>query len=73
MIMSELWVERHRPQSVDEIKGQASVVSRLTVYAEHKEFPHLLFAGPLNRENYGSHGIDQGRFWRTLSRQFALK
>ena len=47
MIMSELWVERHRPQSVDEIKGQASVVSRLTVYAEHKEFPHLLFAGPL--------------------------
>ena len=44
--MSELWVERHRPQSVDEIRGQASVVSRLTVYAEHKEFPHLLFAGP---------------------------
>ena len=44
--MSELWVERHRPQSVGEIRGQASVVSRLSVYAEHKEFPHLLFAGP---------------------------
>ena len=45
-VMSELWVERHRPQSVSEIRGQASVVSRLKVYAEHKEFPHLLFAGP---------------------------
>ena len=44
--MSELWVERHRPQSVGEIRGQASVVSRLSVYAEHKEFPHMLFAGP---------------------------
>lgn len=44
--MSELWVERHRPQSVSEIRGQSSVVSRLKVYAEHKEFPHLLFAGP---------------------------
>ena len=42
--MSELWVERHRPQSVGEIRGQASVVSRLSVYAEHKEFPHMLFA-----------------------------
>ena len=44
--MSELWVEKHRPQSVSEIRGQPAVVQRLTVYAEKKEFPHLLFAGP---------------------------
>ena len=44
--MSELWVERHRPQSVTEIRGQAAVVQRLTIYSEKKEFPHLLFAGP---------------------------
>ena len=44
--MSELWVEKHRPQSVPEIRGQPAVVQRLTIYAKQKEFPHLLFAGP---------------------------
>jgi replication factor C small subunit len=44
--MSELWVERHRPQAVSEIRGQHAVVQRLAVYSEKKEFPHLLFAGP---------------------------
>lgn len=44
--MSELWVEKHRPQSVDQIRGQAAVVNRLSIYAQNKEFPHLLFAGP---------------------------
>ena len=44
--MSDLWVEKHRPQSVQEIRGQLPVVQRLTIYSENKEFPHLLFAGP---------------------------
>ena len=44
--MSELWVERHRPQTVGDIKGQRAVVARLKAYAEMRTFPHLLFAGP---------------------------
>jgi len=44
--MDELWVEKHRPRSVDAIRGQPSVVSRLTAYAASGTFPHLLFAGP---------------------------
>ena len=44
--MSDLWVEKHRPQSVNEIRGQPAVVQRLKIYSEQKEFPHLLFAGP---------------------------
>ena len=44
--MSELWVEKHRPRSVSEIRGQPAVVQRLAIYAEQKQFPHLLFAGP---------------------------
>jgi replication factor C small subunit len=44
--MSKLWVEKHRPQSVPEIRGQTAVVQRLTIYAQQREFPHLLFAGP---------------------------
>ncbi|MAT48366.1 MAG: Replication factor C small subunit, partial [Euryarchaeota archaeon] len=31
--MDELWVEKHRPRSVNEIKGQPSIVSRLRAYA----------------------------------------
>ena len=44
--MSELWVERHRPRSVSEMKGQRAVVDRLGGYSEKGTFPHLLFAGP---------------------------
>ena len=44
--MDELWVEKHRPRSVDEIKGQPSVVSRLRAYAKNGTFPHLMLAGP---------------------------
>ena len=44
--MSELWVERYRPSTVSEIKGQQAVVARLTAYSSKKTFPHLLFAGP---------------------------
>ena len=44
--MSELWVERHRPRSVSEMKGQKAVVDRLGGYSEKGSFPHLLFAGP---------------------------
>ena len=44
--MSELWVERHRPRTVGDIRGQSSVVQRLASYAKVADFPHLLFAGP---------------------------
>ena len=44
--MSEMWVERHRPQTVADIKGQKAVVDRLVAYSQKKTFPHLLFAGP---------------------------
>lgn len=44
--MAKMWVEKHRPQSVAEIRGQEAVIGRLRAYAEQKTFPHLLFAGP---------------------------
>ena len=44
--MSEMWVERHSPQTVGDIKGQKAIVDRLKAYAESRTFPHLLFAGP---------------------------
>jgi replication factor C small subunit len=44
--MNEMWVEKHRPRSVAQIKGQVAIVERLSAYAESGSFPHLLFAGP---------------------------
>ena len=44
--MNEMWVEKHRPRSVAQIKGQTAIVDRLRAYAESGTFPHLLFAGP---------------------------
>ena len=44
--MNEMWVEKHRPRSVVEIKGQEAIVDRLRAYAKNGTFPHLLFAGP---------------------------
>jgi replication factor C small subunit len=44
--MNEMWVEKHRPRSVTEIKGQEAIVDRLRAYAKNGTFPHLLFAGP---------------------------
>ena len=46
MASTEMWVERHRPRSVSEMKGQATIVERLKAYAGQRDFPHLLFAGP---------------------------
>lgn len=43
---TELWVEKYRPKKFDEIVGQDAIVARLRSYAETRNLPHLLFAGP---------------------------
>jgi len=40
-----LWVEKYRPQKLDEIIGQEEIVKRLKAFIV-KGLPHLLFAGP---------------------------
>ena len=42
----EVWIEKYRPQTLDEIKGQGRIVDRLQSYIESDDLPHLLFAGP---------------------------
>src|SRR3989454_1769364 len=44
--MKEIWVEKYRPTTLDEIVGQDDVVSRLKAYVKAGNLPHLLFAGP---------------------------
>ncbi|AGK60113.1 Intein/homing endonuclease [Archaeoglobus sulfaticallidus PM70-1] len=46
MLESEIWVEKYRPKTLDEVVGQHAIVQRLKGYVEKRNIPHLLFAGP---------------------------
>jgi replication factor C small subunit len=42
----EVWIEKYRPQALDEVFGQEDIVERLESYIARDDLPHLLFAGP---------------------------
>ncbi|HJJ33767.1 MAG TPA: replication factor C small subunit [Methanocorpusculum sp.] len=42
---SEIWIEKYRPKTLDEVAGQKEIVARLRMYAASKSLPHLLFTG----------------------------
>ena len=70
--MSELWVEKHRPHSVQDIRGQPSIVQRLAAYAQTTDFPHLLFAGPPGTgKTTAAMALTRDVFWYTIQREFA--
>ncbi|MFB6254551.1 MAG: replication factor C small subunit [Halobacteriaceae archaeon] len=41
----EIWIEKYRPETLDDIAGHEHIVERLKSYVEKDELPHLLFAG----------------------------
>jgi replication factor C small subunit len=45
-IKEEIWIEKYRPFSLDDIVGQAEIVKRLKSYVKSGNLPHLLFSGP---------------------------
>jgi len=44
--MKEIWLEKYRPRSLDDVVGQDEIVERLKAYVKSGNLPHLLFAGP---------------------------
>ncbi|HEY4704934.1 MAG TPA: replication factor C small subunit [Thermoplasmata archaeon] len=44
--MKDIWVEKYRPATLDEVVGQEEIVARLKAYVRAGNLPHLLFAGP---------------------------
>ncbi|QWC19539.1 AAA family ATPase [Halorubrum sp. 2020YC2] len=42
----EIWIEKYRPQTLDDIHGQEEAVERLQSYIDQDDVPHLLFSGP---------------------------
>jgi len=41
-----MWIEKYRPKTFSEIKGQEKIVSRVKAFVESSNLPHLMFAGP---------------------------
>ncbi len=46
MSESSIWIEKYRPRTFDEVKGQEVIVSKIRAFVNQKNLPHLLFAGP---------------------------
>jgi len=44
--MKEIWVEKYRPVTLQDVAGQPTVTESLTAYIRTGSIPHLLFAGP---------------------------
>lgn len=44
--MEDIWIEKYRPEKLDEVVGQKEIVERLKAYSKIKNIPHLMFAGP---------------------------
>ncbi len=42
----EMWTEKYRPRTLDEIVNQEEIVSRLKSFVKTKNVPHCIFAGP---------------------------
>ncbi|NQZ85277.1 MAG: replication factor C small subunit [Nanoarchaeales archaeon] len=70
--MNQIWVDKFRPQTFDEIIGQDNFVKRIKAFINSKNLPHLLFAGSpgtgktttalvVARELYGKDGT-KGNF-----------
>lgn len=41
----EIWTEKYRPSSLEEIAGQEKIVKKLKAFVKEKTLPHCLFAG----------------------------
>jgi replication factor C small subunit len=41
-----MWAEKYRPKTLDEMTNQTEIVSRLKMFVQEKNLPHLLFVGP---------------------------
>lgn len=41
-----IWIEKYRPGTFDEIKGQKQIVEKIRALVKKQNLPHLLFTGP---------------------------
>src|SRR6056297_3225360 len=41
----EIWIEKYRPRTLDDVVGQETIVERLKSYVARNDLPHLMFSG----------------------------
>jgi replication factor C small subunit len=44
--MIDIWTEKYRPDTLDEVVGHEKIIERLQAFVENDSIPHLMFAGP---------------------------
>lgn len=44
--MDQIWAEKYRPKTLNEVINQKHVIERLKAFVKDKSLPHCLFAGP---------------------------
>jgi len=44
--VKEIWIEKYRPKTLDDVIGQERITERLKSYVQSQSLPHLMFAGP---------------------------
>ena len=44
--MTGPWVEKYRPQTLDDVVGQKQIITRLEKYVDDNSMPNLMFTGP---------------------------
>ena len=44
--MNGPWVEKYRPQTLEEVVGQDHIIHRLKQYINEANMPNLMFTGP---------------------------
>jgi replication factor C small subunit len=44
--MIEVWTEKYRPDTLDDVIGHESINERLQAFVEKRQVPHMMFAGP---------------------------
>ncbi|GGN99534.1 replication factor C small subunit [Haloarcula pellucida] len=42
----EVWIEKYRPESLDDVMGHEDIVGRLQSYVRRNDLSHMLFSGP---------------------------
>jgi replication factor C small subunit len=45
-MVNDLWIEKYRPQTFSDMKGQKDIVKRIKSFVEQKNMPHMMFSGP---------------------------
>ncbi|MFC7074897.1 replication factor C small subunit [Haloarcula halophila] len=42
----EVWIEKYRPETLDDVMGHENIVGRLQSYVSRNDLSHMLFSGP---------------------------